>query len=207
MPWEPDYATAAELKAFVRIDDTLDDAQIALALTAASRAVDNATHRQFGQVAAPEERFYTAREDPVHDRWIVAVDDLMDTTGLTVAFDTEGDETYSTAITLWATRPVNAAQYNRPWHDLVLRPPDGVEVTDTDAGVRVTARWGWTAVPNAVKEATLLQASRLLSRRDSPFGVAGSPDAGSEVRLLAKVDPDVEVALAPYRRSNGMGFA
>ena len=50
------------------------------------------------------------------------------------------------------------------------------------------------------QEATLLQASRLAARRDSPFGVAGSPDAGSEMRLLARVDPDVAVALEPYRR-------
>ena len=66
--------------------------------------------------------------------------------------------------------------------------------------MKVTARWGWAAVPSTIKQATLLQASRLLARRDAPFGIAGSPDVGSEIRLLARVDPDVAVAVAPYRR-------
>lgn len=207
MAWAPNYAGVEELAAYLRIGDSADDVEMNLALAAASRAIDKATHRQFGQVDTPEPRYYTARPDPVRDRWIVATDDLMDDSGLTVAFDTEGDETYTDAITMWALRPVNAAQTGWPWHDLVLRPPDGVAVDDRDAGVRVTARWGWTLVPDPIRQATLLQASRILTRRESPYGIAGSPDAGSEMRLLAKVDPDVEVAVAAYIRDQGMGFA
>jgi hypothetical protein len=55
-------------------------------------------------------------------------------------------------------------------------------------------------VPSAVKLATRLQASRFMARRDSPYGVAGSPDAGSEIRLLSRVDPDVAVALRGFSR-------
>jgi hypothetical protein len=43
-----------------------------------------------------------------------------------------------------------------------------------------------------------MQASRLLSRRDAPFGIAGSPEMGSEMRLLAKLDPDVDLLVQPY---------
>jgi hypothetical protein len=46
----------------------------------------------------------------------------------------------------------------------------------------------------------LLQASRLDFRRVAPAGVAGSPETGSEVRLLARVDPDVAVSLKDYIR-------
>jgi len=56
-------------------------------------------------------------------------------------------------------------------------------------------------VPTTVKQATLLQASRVFARREAPFGVAGSPDMGSELRLLEKVDPDVAVMLVPYVRN------
>ena len=45
----------------MHITDTDDDVQIALAVTAASRAIDRRTNRQFGLVAAPEARYYTAR--------------------------------------------------------------------------------------------------------------------------------------------------
>jgi hypothetical protein len=55
--------------------------------------------------------------------------------------------------------------------------------------VRVTAKWGWPAVPDTVVQATLIQASRLYRRKDSPEGVLGSAEWGT-VRL-GRVDPDV----------------
>lgn len=207
MAWAPDYCTSAELGAFVRIPDSADDAQIALAIAAASRAVDRSTGRQFGLVAAPEARYFTPRFDPARLRWTVQTDDLMTTTGLLVEFDEDEDETYSAAVTDYVLRPANAAQEGRPWTELAVLPASDVQPTNVDACLRVTARWGWSAVPGAVKEATLLQASRLLARRDSPYGVAGSPDAGSEVRLLARLDPDVEVALRGYRCGRRWVFA
>lgn len=54
-------------------------------------------------------------------------------------------------------------------------------------------------IPAGVTQACLLQASRFFARRYSPFGIAGSPENGSELRLLSRVDPDVAVVLAPYR--------
>jgi hypothetical protein len=207
MAWAPDYCTAAELKAFVRITDSADDAQVALAIAAASRAVDRATGRQFGLVASVEARYYTPRYDALRSRWSVPIDDLMTIAGLLAAFDEAGDGTYSAAITDYVLRPVNAAPRSRPWTELAVRSTSGTQPTNADACVRVTARWGWSAVPDAVKEATLLQASRFLVRRDSPYGVAGSPEAGSELRLLAAVDPDVAVALRDYRRGARWVFA
>ncbi|WP_211288847.1 hypothetical protein [Actinophytocola xinjiangensis] len=98
-------------------------------------------------------------------------------------------------------RPRNAGPEGRPWTELAI--PDafavGARFGQPD-GVRVTARFGWTTVPVAVEQASLLQASRLVARRSAPFGVAGSPEVGSEMRLLAKVDPDVAVTLDGYRR-------
>jgi len=208
MAWAPDYCTEDELKAFVRIADDLDDDQVALAVTAASRAVDQATGRQFGLVADfVEARTYVPRYDARRLCWTVDIDDLMTTSGMEVAFDEDGDGTFSADITDYVLRPSNAALEGRPWTELVVRATSAVQPSGPDESVRVTACWGWTSVPSAVKEATLLQASRLLARRDSPYGVAGSPDAGSEVRLLARVDPDVAVALRLYRRRGRRVFA
>ena len=203
MAWAPDYATAEELAAFVRISDTDDDAQLSLAIAAASRTIDGPSgcSRQFGQVDAAVARYYTARWDRHMCRWVVDIDDLMSTSGLevAVALDTDLDYTDGT-ITGYDLLPINAAADGRPWTQLAVRFTSSVQPNCTEHGVRITALWGWSAVPDAIKEACLLQASRLVSRRDSPYGVAGSPQAGSEVRLLAKLDPDVAVALRPYRR-------
>jgi hypothetical protein len=51
--------------------------------------------------------------------------------------------------------------------------------------------------------ATLIQAARLFTRRQSPFGIAGSPDLGT-VRLSAKLDADVETLLRPFKKNNGL---
>lgn len=193
MAWAPDYVTVAELKAYLRIGDAVDDAELGFAITAASRAVDRAANRQFGLVAAPEARKYTARWDRRICRWVVEIDDLMTVAGLTIA-------TEAGAITEYDVQPANAAVDSFPWLRFVVRPESAAKPSAEQDAVTVTARYGWTAVPGAVKQATLLQASRFFKRRDAPFGVAGSPEVGSELRLLAKVDPDVAVALGPYVR-------
>lgn len=200
MTWQPDYATLTELKSFVRIDDTVDDAEVALAVTAASRAIDRATNRQFGLVAVAESRFYTAEFDRKRRRWLIEIDDLMTEVGLLVNFDSLDDGTYSASVDEFQLKPVNAQPNSRPWTKVIVHPTSTTQPTTLEDGVEVIARYGWTTVPTPIKQATLLQASRILARRDSPYGIAGSPEMGSELRLLAKLDPDVAVTVAPYRR-------
>ncbi len=185
MAWAPDYVAVDDLATFVRITDNDDDAQLAPAIAAASRAIDRHCRRQFGLVAAPEARRYTVRCR--HGYLVADIDDLMTTTGLLVAGQAVADPEFL---------PLNAAAEGRPWTTLEV---DEAAVDDRGR-VTITARWGWTTVPDTIVEACLLQASRVFARRGAPFGIAGSPDSGSEIRLLAKVDPDVAVSLEPYRR-------
>jgi hypothetical protein len=192
--WEPDYASVAELKGLLRIPDTEDDAELALALSAASRVIDRATSRQFGQVDTAEARTFELSWSRQRGRWKARIDDLMTDDDLEV-------------VAGGATLATSAYQFRRhrhghPWVQLLVD-----RVTSPTAGygpstVEVTALWGWAEVPAAIKQATLIQASRIFKRRDSPFGVAGSPQVGSELRLLAKVDADVEVLVKPYRRDH-----
>lgn len=191
MAWAPDYVTLAEQKAFKKISDTNDDTEIALYISAASRAVDDFTNRQFGQVAAPEQRIYTAFYDRRRRVWVVEVDDLPTTTGLVVQID-------GTTTTDYTLEPRNAVLKGLLYTHIVF----GSTLSPTGAvdEIAVTASWGWAAVPNAVKYATRVQASRFGIRRDSPYGIAGSPQTGSELRLLARLDPDVAVSLAAYVR-------
>lgn len=205
MAWAPLYADEEEFRSYLRIpvDDespgAVDSAELLLALEAASRAVDHRTGRQFGKVATVEARDYTIAWDRQRARYVVGIDDVMTTTGLLIALD-NGDGTYSGSSLIADCRllPVNAAQKGRPWEALLL--PSGAYVSALEGSVRITASWGWSAVPEPVKQATLMQASRFLARRDAPFGVAGSPEMGNEIRLLAKLDPDVAVTVRPYIR-------
>lgn len=185
MTWEPDYVTVAELKSYLRIGDTDDDTLLALWATTASRAVDTFTHRQFGRVAAPETRTYEALYDRHIGTQAVEIDDLGDLTGLVV-------QSGLTVLTDYSLGPVNALLRGRPYERLT---------GSVGGSLTITGFWGWAAVPAPVKTATLIQASRFAVRRDSPFGIAGSPSDGSEMRLLASLDPDLKTALGKkYRR-------
>jgi hypothetical protein len=56
--------------------------------------------------------------------------------------------------------------------------------------------------PAPVRQATLILAAKYWKRKDASFGVAGSAEFGSEVRILAG-DLDAERLLAPYRTTWG----
>lgn len=217
MPLFTDYVTRADLKAYLRIPDadTGDDAQVDLAVTAASRAVDHAMSRAFGVDSTPVVRYFTYQPvtrhtlavDPFDGREALDVVDISTTTGLVVKVDQDDDGTFETTLTLntdYRLAPWNASADGRPWETIVLSASQSFP--RIVRGVEVTASFGWAAVPSVVKNATLLQASRFFKRRDAPFGVAGSPEMGSEMRLLARLDPDVAVltGLHPYRRIWGV---
>lgn len=195
MVWKPDYITSADVKAYLRVTDTVDDAQFSGWATAASRAVDRACNRQFGSVAAPVARTYRRPPayDPTTGLFVLDIDDVQSSAGLLV-----NGTAYASSVT--TLMPDNAPADGRPWTRLgftswpVMQSPGGPIVNV------ITAAWGWTAVPVQVVQACLLQCARWNFRRDAPSGVAGSPDQGSEVRLLAKLDPDVATVLAGLPR-------
>jgi hypothetical protein len=211
MSWMPDYCTLAELKAYQRLatNDVVDDVILATAITAASRAIDKFTLRQFGQEAAAAVRHY----EPIRSqgnfrrgtRWIVEIDDLMTTSGLLVE-TIDGTTISSDHYRLW---PRNAAAAQIPYTHIEFDSTfsganwyyfAGIGGFADSNELTITAQWGWSSVPQAIKQATLMQANRWEARRDSPFGVAGSPETGSELRLLSKLDADVMVAVRPYYR-------
>jgi hypothetical protein len=216
MPWAPSYATVDDLRSFVRIDDVADDDLIATALAGASRSIDHACDprpgfwRQFGKTDAPEDRYYTPSRrgynPAVRDQWVAETDDIASEVGLVVAADLTGDGSYVEIIGT-TLLPRNAAQMGMPWETILFAGSSMPLPPLIAESLKITAVWGWPMVPDAIHEATLLQASRLLSRRDAPFGVAGSPETGSEVRLLARLDPDVEQLIRPYQRKIGTVLA
>lgn len=195
MGLSPSYASTPELAAYLRVGDNDDDVQLGLALTAASRAIDRTCKRQFGLADSVQTRIYTPRIGP-DARYLVDIDDVMSSVGMSVEVDFTGDGTFASTLTAYTVNPVNAEFDEKPWTQLATQT--GLPLVANS--VRVTAQWGWTSVPDTVKQACLLQASRFHARRNSPFGISGSPQAGGELRLLAKVDVDVAVVLRPYTR-------
>lgn len=189
MPWAPDYLTLAQAKDYLGLTDTLDDTQLSVLVTAASRAVDKLANRQFGQVSVAVSRTYRRPAYYVAELglWVLDVDDVYSVTGLTV--QQYGGTALAYASAGCTLLPDNAPVDGKPWTQLGF--------TSCPSGpVIVTALYGWAAVPSQVVQAVQLQVNRWNFRRSAPAGVSGSPDQGSEVRLLERLDPDVRTSLA-----------
>jgi hypothetical protein len=194
------YCTLAELKASLAITDSVDDVPLEPAITATSRMIDDYTGRFFyqnGTTQSPVARYYT----PL-DPWTMNMDDSVSITQ--VATDDNFNQTWNT---VWSTsdymlEPVNNPQRGWPVNR-ILAIGRYVWPYYLPQSCKITGVWGWTAVPSEINMATLIQAARLFTRRQSPFGIAGSPDLGT-VRLTAKLDADVEALLRPFRKNNGL---
>jgi hypothetical protein len=182
-----EYASLATIKAHLGIEasDTSRDTLLNAALAAASRGIDRDTGRRFWLDADPVARMFRLSGRTVcdEDGERLLVDDIGNITGLVVETGSGGSWT---AVTDYEATPYNALLDGRPITALLRTLGTWGYGTQR---VRVTARWGWPAVPDEVVQATLIQATRLYKRKDSPEGIIGSAEWG--VRNLSRVDPDV----------------
>lgn len=191
-----EYATRDDLKDQLGLEtgDATRDADLDRALKAASRGIDRTTGRRFWLDATAVARTYRldGRVLCESDGDVLLVDDIGTTTGLVVETGTTGGGGY-TAITGYETTPDNALADGYAITGLLK--PHGVWGTSSTR-IRVTAKFGWPAVPDDIVQACLIQASRLFKRKDSPEGVMGSAEWG--VVRLSRRDPDVWALIEPY---------
>ena len=193
------YATLADVKAALRIEDNIDDNLIEIAIESASREIDGYCERVFYDVGTAV-RYYLPT-----DSFLVETDDLQSVTTLETSSDGKGfnvtwtDSDYQLeplnavagGIETPYTRIRAVGSYLFPiWEP---RHPDAYEAT-----VKVTGVFGFATVPTAIKQATILLSLRQFKRYDSPLGVAGFGDLGA--MRVSRFDPDVEALVAPFRK-------
>jgi hypothetical protein len=183
------------VKAALRISDTVDDALLENSVNAASRMIDQYCNRYFYSGSVGEIRYYKANDG--FTCWIddaISVSELKTSSTDPLIYDTTwAAEDYQL---LPANRIANGAYY----------PITGLSATDNYlfpvwadiALVKVTGQFGWNAIPDSIKFATIIQASRLFKRLESPLGVAGVSDIGI-MRVGANIDGDVAQLINPFR--------
>lgn len=194
------YCTLSDLKTALAIEDIQDDTALEAAIMTASRMVDDYCDRFFykdGSVASPVTRYYTAQ-----DWYNCIVDDFISLSQ--VATDDNFNQTWDT---IWDSNDYMVEPINNPrrgWpYTRLLAVGEYIFPFNLPQSVRLQGVWGWSSVPHEIATATKIQASRLFIRRQSPFGIAGTPELGT-VRLSAKLDPDVEALIRPFRRMAGL---
>lgn len=195
------YCTTADLREQLGDDaDTLNVALLERAINASSRAIDRHCGRAFWQDSGVATRTYSPT---VRD--YVFVDDISTRTGVVVATGSDGI-TFPTTLVVgedYILEPRNADKFasatSGAYAFWQIRLIDGAAFT-VDRGrptLSVTARHGWSAVPDEVTEACILKAASLFKRKDAPFGVAGFGEFG--VVRIGRNDPDVMDLLSPYQ--------
>lgn len=182
------YASLTQLAEHLQIADALDDDVLELALQAAERQVEEWCRRTFVPVDADSdtatERLYRNYGTSLWIDDVVAVDTVeVDSGGGYVTIDTYDLEPFNNVA---HGKPYQQVTFDREW----------------SGKFKITGWFGWPSTPDAVVQAVVLQAARLAQRRNAQFGVATVPGLdGTGMRLLAKLDADVELLLAPYRKN------
>jgi hypothetical protein len=197
------YATRNQVKAALRIGtaDTIDDDLIDNCVGAASRLIDGYCNRRFWQTGTAEARVYQAE-----DSFYCSIDDIAGT-ALTLKTSTQADGTFDLQWSRsdYQLEPLNGNLDGLNWsYDKIRAVGDYLFPTvnanyGEQALVQVTAIFGWPSVPEPVTQATIIQASRIFKRYDSPLGVAGFGDLGA-IRVSRFLDPDMAQLVEPYRR-------
>ncbi len=210
-----DFCTIAELRAYINPNRTdpgagADDVAGGLAITAASDAIRQATNDPFELQTAAITRYFTPNKAtdtrafssfpwnpgawgflpyffypiPATPDRILPIDDLFLTNQIIgdLVFTNVATSTTLAVDRLW---PFNAATLGQPYTVALFAP--GTIIPDGEGAISLLGKFGWVTLPSTIKQATLLQASRYLKRRDFPFGIAG-------------LDADVDLMLQSYRR-------
>lgn len=184
------YCTEQQLREhFADTNGSLTTALLGRAINATSRAIDKHCGRRFWIDPTVAVRTYRPEDGDL--AW---VDDIATTVGLIVKTDSSGDGTYATtwSSTDYELQPLNASADGGAYAwtriaavDRYLYPTAGKV-----APLQVTAKFGWSSIPDEVEQACILRAASLFKRTESVDGVAAFGDFGP-IRISRSRDPDV----------------
>jgi hypothetical protein len=190
------YVTLTELKQAMSIpvSDTIDDAMLEIAVESASRAIDSYTNRNFYS-SGTATRYYSPTNS-----YVCETDDISSLVSLHTLDDNSG-YTIAWAAKDYQLEPLNGIVDGKATPYTRIRAIDDYifQNLNGEATVKVVGVFGYASVPIEVKQACLIQASRLMKRLDSPLGVAGFGDLGI-MRVSSRLDADVAQLVDTYRK-------
>lgn len=193
------YVPLSELKKYVKLKDneTNLDAVLESALLAACNHIDTETDRQFNRTEVASPRVYTPRSSRS-----VRVDDFWTTEDMLIEHDSSDTGSFVAWTGGYKLQPANGVKNGQiGWPFEAIRTRGYTSFLTCSESLRVTAKWGWAEVPEAIQTATLMLATEFFRVKDSTFGVAGMNDFGS---IRVRNNPLIWKLLKPYSPSGLM---
>jgi hypothetical protein len=191
------YITLANLKTYLKIDDSVEDTLLESIIESASRSIDRIANRRFYLDATATARTYR----PVGNMRVI-VDDFGTTTGLILKTDPDSSGTYQKTMTLntdYIVEPTTALAKGRPLNYLTIVGGTALSLpVNYRPQVEVTAKWGWPSVPDDIEQATYILSADLYKRKDSIGGVLGLSELGA-IRM-SPLGRDIAAMVRAYRR-------
>ena len=191
------YITLANLKTYLKIDDSVEDALLESIIESASRSIDRIANRRFYLDAAA-----TARTYQNATYWRCQTDDIGSLTGLIVKTNPDTTGTYQLTLTQgtdYIVEPTTAVAKSRPYTTITIVGPQAFSLPTTlRPQVEVTAKWGWPAVPDDIEQACYILSADLYKRKDSIGGVLGLSELGA-IRM-SPLGRDIAAMVKAYRR-------
>jgi hypothetical protein len=189
------YCNLNDIKTALRIFDTIDDANLERAINSASRLIDGYCQRSFFKSTTAETRHFVATNSTLCE-----IDDLVSVTHVKTSEFIPASYTTTWDADDYQLNPLNnrVAGVYAPYNSITAVGTIGFPISGQTALVEVRGIWGFSDIPDPVAQATIIQASRIFKRLDSPLGVLGMGDLGV-VRIGTRLDPDVAQLLENYR--------
>ena len=201
------YVDKDDLKAYIGLTGTAQDNNIDTAIDSACRLIDSICGRKFSQDESVVVKTFTPKSSIYLD-----TPDISTTTGLIVKLDDNDDGTFETTLTLntdYIVEPTNprvikitgGTTYYEPYNKITILDTRSSERFDPSIknNIQITAKWGYSAVPEDIKTATLIQALRYFKRKDTPFNTYGDINTGVS-ELFSRLDPDVQTILKGHKK-------
>lgn len=204
------YITVEELQRELGVhDDTIDEIAFEDVIADAQDIIERTTHRRF-EVTADETRTIDYGDDTIRGRSLFLPYDLCRITSIT-----NGDGTAVTPsqyVTTPRLRSVDGSIVSLPsvpdawpWYEITLLHSSDVAweyVTDKEAAISITGRWGFSTTPSAtIKRACARLAAWLYTQRDDLRDRADTAvSTDGMLLLMSDLPTDVQRRLLPFVR-------
>ena len=163
--------TEAQLKQWLSIDDSADDVVLSLVTAAASQQVRTYCGRSFDVDAA---QTASARYYAPSDAFVTMIDDCWAITEVATDDGDDGTYNFTWQATDWQAQPVGnfgpTGLGGWPYTRIVAVEAATFPIASRPA-VKVTGKWGWVALPDDVKMATLMVAAEIFKAKSGGFEV------------------------------------
>jgi len=187
------YTTVADVKTYLGIAGSADDALLATLIASADAIIESYTHRVF-QVSAASTRYFDA---------------LMDVDGDTLYLDKDlysiGTVTNGDGNALGTADYVTEPRNSPPYYKIVMRSDSTAAWTydsHPENAIAVTGMWsvGGTAAPTDIVHASRRLTAWLYAQKDNHADQDRAFIAGNTTVLPVNIPADVKAILEPHKK-------